>query len=278
MMQVVDRSHWRGRCCVGTTWLWLTILLPVLFLTRPCRAEESENATENATEQAQEAQLLSHVRQLTFAGRRTGEGYFSADGQSIVFQSERDPQNPFYQIFRMDLELGDTERISPGIGKTTCAWIHPDNQRVLFASTHEDPNAQQKQKEELEFRASGQERRYSWDYDEHFEVYEYNGQTKAYRNLTQSPGYDAEGSYSPDGKLIAFASNRSAYGDTADPLTDADREILEQDLAYMMEIYLMNADGSNVRRLTHTRGYDGGPFFSPNGQQICWRRFSPNGA
>ena len=42
----------------------------------------------------------------------------------------------------------------------------------MFASTHEDTDAKKKQKEEIEFRESGQARKYSWDYDEHFEVYE----------------------------------------------------------------------------------------------------------
>ena len=46
----------------------------------------------------------------------------------------------------------------------------------------------------------------------------------------------------------------------------------------MNDIYLMDADGSNVRRLTDVPGYDGGPFFSPDGKRICWRRFSPDGA
>ena len=85
--------------------------------------------------------LLSNTRQLTFAGRRAGEGYFSQDGKMMVFQSEREPGNPFFQIYLMSLATGDIRRISPGYGKTTCAWIHPDNQRVLFASTHLDPDS-----------------------------------------------------------------------------------------------------------------------------------------
>ena len=99
----------------------------------------------------QESQFLSNVRQLTFEGRRTGEGYFGPSGKLMVFQSEREPNNPFYQIYLMDLETGDLERISPGYGKTTCSWIHPNRQEVLFASTHGDPEAQNNQEEELEF-------------------------------------------------------------------------------------------------------------------------------
>ena len=95
-----------------------------------------------AEEKNEESLLLEGTRQLTFEGRRAGEGYFSADGSKMVFQSEREEGNPFYQIYLMDLELGDVERISPGMGKTTCAWIHPDGKRVMFASTHSDPDSE----------------------------------------------------------------------------------------------------------------------------------------
>ena len=96
---------------------------------------------------------------------RAGEGYFSADGRQMIFQSERAEGNPFYQMYLLDLETGDIERLSPGHGKTTCGWLHPDGKRGLFASTQMDPEARKKMKAELDFRASGQSRRYSWDYD-----------------------------------------------------------------------------------------------------------------
>ena len=81
----------------------------------------------------------------------------------------------------------------------------------MFASTHEDPTVKSKQKAKLELRASGQDSRYSWSYDPEYELYEYDVAAKTYKALTSAKGYDAEGSYSPDGKLIAFASNRHAY-------------------------------------------------------------------
>jgi Tol biopolymer transport system component len=224
---------------------------------------------------AKEALLLSNVRQLTFEGRRAGEGYFSQDGSQLVFQSERDPGNPFFQIYVMDRETGDIERVSPGRGKTTCAWIHPEGDKVLFASTHDDQSAVDKQRDEIELRKSGKERRYSWDYDEHFEIYEFDRATKEYRKLTDARGYDAEGSWSPDGKSIAFASNSRAY---AGEMTPAEKKHFDIDPASMNDIYIMDADGANVRRLTSELGYDGGPFFSPDGKRICWRRFSPDGA
>jgi len=228
-----------------------------------------------AEEGAGETAFLDKVRQFTFEGKRAGEGYFSQDGRQLVFQSEREESNPFYQIYLMDLETGDVDRVSPGYGKTTCAWIHPNGNRVLFSSTHLNPRAKDEQREELEFRASGQERRYSWDYDAHFDLFAWDRADGKYTRLTDAEGYDAEASYSPDGKWIAFASNRRAY---ETPPTGKDAEIFERDKAYMMDIFIMAADGSGVKQLTTHLGYDGGPFFSPDGKRICWRRFSPDGA
>ena len=69
-----------------------------------------------------EKDFLTRTRRLTFDGARAGEGYFSPDGTRLVFQSEREPGNPFYQIYDLDLTTGDIRRISPGHGKTTCAF------------------------------------------------------------------------------------------------------------------------------------------------------------
>src|SRR5678816_170320 len=158
--------------------------------------------------------FLSNTRQLTFEGKRSGEGYFSADGKALVFQSEREADNPFYQIYVLDLEPGESRRVSPGMGKTTCAFLRPGTDEVLFASTHLDPKALEKQKAELEFRASGKERRYSWDYDETMDIFVAKRDGSGIRRLTSSPGYDAEASYSSNGKLIAFTSLRPAYEGT----------------------------------------------------------------
>ena len=231
-------------------------------------------AIAETTPEESEAVLLSGVRQLTFEGRRAGEGYFSADGTKMVFQSEREEGNPFYQIYLMDLELGDIERISPGTGKTTCAWIHPNGKEVLFASTHADPKSEELQAAEFEERESGKARKYSWDYDAEFDMYSYNMETGEYKNLTNTKGYDAEGAYSSDGKSIVFASNRQAYDGS---MSREDQMAFKLDKKFPMEIYTADADGSNVKRLTDADGYDGGPFFSADGEKICWRRFDRKG-
>jgi hypothetical protein len=227
-----------------------------------------------AQDAAKEAQFLTNARQLIYEGRRSGEGYFSADGKFLVFQSEREADNPFYQIYLLNLETGDVNRVSPGTGKTTCAFLRPGSDDVLFASTHTDPEAKTKQKAEFDIRASGKSRRYAWDYDDRMEIFVSKRDGSNVRRLTDAPGYDAEGSYSPDGKLIVFCSLRHAYTGTLSP---EEKKKLEVDTAYFGDIYLMNADGSNVRRLTSTPGYDGGPFFSPDGQRVIWRRFNEKG-
>lgn len=222
----------------------------------------------------QESTLLSRIRRLTVEGRRSGEGYWAPDGKSLVFQSEREPGNPFYQIYTLDLATGDTTRISPGYGKTTCAFIRPGSDQILFASTHHDPKSKQYQQEELDFRASGKERRYSWDYDPEYEIYARGGRTGALTRLTTARGYDAEASYSPDGQWIAFTSMRDAYNRTLSP---AEQKQVALDPSYFGEVYIMRADGSGQKRLTTTPGYDGGPFFSPDGTRIVWRRFDEQG-
>jgi len=222
----------------------------------------------------QERDFLTRIRRLTVEGKRAGEGYWSPDGKRLVFQSEREPDNPFYQIYVLDFASGETKRISPGIGKTTCPFFRPGSDEIEFASTHADPKSKELQQAELAFRASGQQRRYSWDYDPEMDIYAYHEKTGELKRLTDARGYDAEGSYSPDGAWIVFTSMRDAYNRTLDA---AEQKKLAEDPSYFAEIYIMRADGSGQRRLTSAKGYDGGPFFTPDGRRIVWRRFDETG-
>lgn len=199
-----------------------------------------------------ESQYLKNVRQVTDGMVKAGEGYFSPDGKTIIYQAI--PQEYlFYQIYKQPLDGGKPQLISTGRGRTTCAYFAPDNSKLLFASSHLDPKMseteEKERKQQAEDARSGAKRRYNWDFDPYLDIFQADLDGKHLVNLTHSPGYDAEGAYSPDGKLIAFCSDRDG-----DP-----------------DLYLMNADGSNLQQLTNEPGYDGGPFISPNGKWIVYR-------
>jgi Tol biopolymer transport system component len=255
---------------VNRFYLFGVIAVASLFLIAPPASPD------DSQKEPGEGQFLDRVRPLTYQGARAGEAYFSPDGGSLIFQSERDPENPFFQIHMMSLADGETHRVSSGIGKTTCSFFRPGTDEVLFASTHLDPNALQKQKDEIEARAAGKQKRYSWDYDETYDIFVSRRDGSGVTRLTEALGYDAEGAYSPDGGKIIFCSMRDAY--PPDRLSAEDRERLEVDPSYFGEIYIMNADGTDATRLTEWPGYDGGPFFSPDGNGIVWRHFDESGA
>jgi TolB protein len=218
--------------------------------------------------------FITDERQLSVKEKRAGEAYYRADSKWMIYQAEVVDDNPFYQIFLKNIDSGSVTQVSPGTGKTTCAWVHPLQEKVLFSSTHDDAHAKAKMVDEIERRKAGEQKSYAWDYDEYYDIYETDFNGGKIRNLTNTLGYDAEASWSPDGKLIAFASNRRAY---SGELSDEEAALFKANPASMIDIYIMDADGSNVKRLTHTRSYDGGPFFSPDGKRIVWRRFSDNG-
>ncbi len=152
--------------------------------------------------------------------------------------------------------LAALSRVSPGVGKTTCSFFSPDGKKILFASSHLDPDAKKHYAEEYgqreNDRKTGKKRRYKWDFDSHLDIFEANSDGSGLKRLTDSAGYDAEGSYSPDGKHIVFCSNRSGSDN--------------------FELYIMDRDGKHVRKLTNAPGcYNGGPFFSPDGKRVIFR-------
>ncbi|GIW95098.1 MAG: hypothetical protein KatS3mg110_3139 [Pirellulaceae bacterium] len=199
-----------------------------------------------------ESRFLANVRQVTRGFPRAGEGYFSPDGKSIVYQAIP-PDYLFYQIYTQPLDGAHPKRISTGRGRTTCSYFSPDGKRILFASSHLDPKLDETEQAERQRLAeearSGQRRRYSWDFDPYMDIFEADLEGNILRRLTDAPGYDAEGAYSRDGRWIAFCSTRDG-----DP-----------------DIYVMRSDGSDVRQLTNAPGYDGGPFISPDGKWIIFR-------
>jgi Tol biopolymer transport system component len=186
---------------------------------------------------------LRALRQLTFAGENA-EGYWSRDGRRLIFQ--RSGQGvPCDQEFILDLKSGVQRRVSNGQGKTTCGFFMEGDKRVLYASTHlAGPDCPPR---------PDYSKGYVWAMYPGYDIFSARADGSDTRRLTDTPGYDAEATLSPDGKTIVFTSVR-----------DGD-----------LEIYTMAPDGGGVKRLTHEPGYDGGPVFSPDGKRIAYRRDAP---
>lgn len=188
---------------------------------------------------------LANVRQLTFGGQNA-EAYFSSDGDELIFQSTRGDRE-CDAIYRMDADGSNVRQVSSGEGATTCSFIAPDDGAIIYASTHlgglDCPPKPDMSKG------------YVWPLYESYDIFRADPDGSNLVRLTETPGYDAEAVYSPQGDKIVFTSVRS--GD--------------------LELFLMNPDGSGVEQLTDTPGYDGGAFFSRDGDWIVWRASRPEG-
>ena len=185
---------------------------------------------------------LRNLRQLTFGGENA-EAYFSADGKKLSFQSTRDGRQ-CDQIYTMNIDGSDVTMISDGTGRTTCAYFLSNGKRVLYSSTHlgsgdcpPRPDFSQG---------------YVWAVYPTFDIFTARLDGSDLKQLTYATGYDAEATISRKGKIV-FTSMR-----------DGD-----------LEIYTMDGNGENVRRLTTELGYDGGPFWSYDGKQIVYRAHHP---
>ena len=197
---------------------------------------------------------LRDLKQLTFAGENA-EAYFSADGKQLIFQSTRDGRQ-CDQIYTMNVDGSNVKLVSNGDGRTTCSYFFPNGRnresgqpqqprRILYSSTH----------------LGGKEcpprpdfsQGYVWAVYPTFDIFTARPDGSDLRQLTNTPGYDAETTITLDGKKLVFTSTR-----------DGD-----------LDIYTMDADGRHVRRLTNELGYDGGPFWSYDGKQIVYRAYHP---
>jgi len=195
---------------------------------------------------------LKNVRQLTFGGDNA-EAYWSYDDQMLVFQSNyTEWGTECDQIFYLDLnnlpEKGQRPPLlSTGKGRTTCSYFMPGNKSIVYASTHEGGESCPP---EPERRTDG---KYVWPIYESFDIYTADLEGNLLEKLTDTPGYDAEATLSPQGDKIVFTSMRT--GD--------------------LELYTMDINGNNVQQVTDQLGYDGGAFFSPDGTKLIFRASRP---
>ena len=239
----------------------LAFLFTLLFAAcgetakQPETAAPEEHTVENQkpkTDLAYEQEKhFSNLRQLTFGGNNA-EAYFSFDDQYLVFQSD----NPAWglecdQIFYMPVSEGTPggkkpPLLSTGKGRTTCSYFMPGNKSIVFASTHLSGDACPEAPRFVDGK-------YVWAVHKEYDIFLADLEGNITKRLTDSPGYDAEATLSPDGKKIVFTSTRS--GD--------------------LELWTMDTDGSNLHQVTSGLGYDGGAFFTPDGKGLVFRSSRP---
>jgi Tol biopolymer transport system component len=196
---------------------------------------------------------LRNVRQLTFGGDNA-EAYFSFDGKWLIFQKTYAKEGiPCDQMYIGRLPEKDGDRFEPrlvstGKGRTTCGAFMKDGKHVIYASTHLADPACPPVPDRSKYG-----NRYIWPIYQSFDIFQADLDGKIVKQLTHTPGYDAEATLSPDGKKMVFTSVR-----------DGD-----------LDLYVMDLKSGKTRRVTNMLGYDGGAWFSPDGKKLIWRASRP---
>ena len=243
----------------------LTLLsLGLLALSISCnegnenKGEQTDSTKVDSSQKEMEVLIYPEERnfnkmvQLTDGGDNA-EAYWSFDDNHLVFQSNYDKWGvQCDQIFVTEWQADNMKKnkpamVSTGMGRTTCSYFLPGDSTIVYASTHK---GNESCPEEPGHRADG---KYVWPIYPDFDIYVTNLKGEIIKELTNTPGYDAEATVSPKGDKIVFTSMRT--GD--------------------LELYTMNIDGSDVKQITDELGYDGGAFFSPDGSQLIFRSSRP---
>jgi Tol biopolymer transport system component len=201
-----------------------------------------------------EEQHFKNVQQLSFGGDNA-EAYFSFDGKWLIFQKTNPAEGiKCDQIYIGKIPTAQGEKFMPklvstGKGRTTCGAFTKDGKHVIYASTHlgsdECPPVPDRKK---------YGNRYIWPLYSSFDIFMADLSGKIVKQLTNSKGYDAEATISPDGNKMIYTSTK-----------DGD-----------LELYIMDLKTGAEKRITYTPGYDGGAWFSPDGKKIIWRASRPS--
>jgi TolB protein len=248
-----------------------------------------------------EEKHLSHIQQLTFGGENA-EAYWSNAGDRVVFQSTRPPYTAD-QIFTMKPDGSDVQLVSTGKGRTTCAFFLPGDQRVLFASTHlaadEPPKPPDRshgyvwgifEYEIFSCGLDGKDLRrlttspgydaeatvspkgdrvvFTSSRDGDLDVYTMGIDGGDVKRLTTDVGYDGGPVWSPDGTKIAFRAQHARDDAEAKEF----KELLARGMVRpsRLDLFVMDADGSNRRQVTHLDKASFGPAFSHDGKRLIF--------
>lgn len=232
----------------------LLILFSIFGMTNSFKNLSLEGIGHRATDTLlyPEERHFRNIQQLTFGGDNA-EAYFSNDGSSLIFQRTNIAQGvPCDQIFIGKLpkarEKFTFKMISSGKGRTTCGFFTKDDHHIVYASTHLAGDSCPPPPDRSKYG-----NRYIWPLYPGYDIFMTDLTGRITRQLTKTPGYDAEATISPDGNKMIFTSVR-----------DGD-----------LDLYIMDLNSYEVKRITSTLGYDGGAWFSPDGKKIIWRASRP---
>ena len=244
---------------------------------------------------------LTNIRQITDGGENA-EAYFSSDGKWITFQSSRNGRTCDQQYVMRPDGTG-LARVSNGNGKTTCGWFLPGSDRLLFGSSHmhdslcppkPDPSKGYvwplDKFDIFTVNRDGTDMRRLTKYDVYtaeavlspngksivftslkdgdLEIYTMNVDGTNVKRLTTTAGYDGGPWWSPDGTKIVY---RAHHPKDSTELRQY-RELLGQGMIRpsKVELYVMNADGSDNRQITNLGGANFGPSWTPDGKRIIF--------
>ena len=220
------------------------LLLATMVLMGGCLSWLSKNKTKSEVNLNFDEKRLINIQQLTFFGENA-EAYFSSDGESLIFQSHNG-DTLCDQIYIMKIKTREKVLVSTGNGVTTCAYFeHPRCENIIYSSTHlGDIKCPPK---------PDYSKGYVWLLYPDYDIFHSKKNGENLKQLTFSPGYDAEATVAFDGSKILYTSIKS--GD--------------------LDIWSMSIDGTDKAQLTTRLGYDGGAFFSPQNDKIVWRAYHP---
>ena len=183
---------------------------------------------------------FKNIQQLTFGGDNA-EAYWSYDSKYLVFQ-RTNPKEGLNcdQIFLGKIPAKKGEKftyklISTGKGRTTCSFFTKDGKHIIYASTHLGSSNCPPVPDRAKYG-----NKYIWPLYESFDIFMADLNGKIVKQLTNSKGYDAEATLSPDGEQMLYTSDK-----------DGD-----------IDLYIMNLKTGSEKRITNTMGYDGGAWFS----------------
>jgi Tol biopolymer transport system component len=252
---------------------------------------------------------LRNVRQLTTNGENA-EAYFSGDGKKLIFQSKSGGLE-CDQIFTMNAADGSARRmVSTGDGATTCSYIFPDGRRVLYASTHlasrECPPAPDRSRgyvwaihpgfdiftarpdandvrrltatpgydAEATISVDGRRIVFTSMRGGDLDIYTMDADGRNVRRLTTELGYDGGPFFSRDGKRIVYR----AYHPETPEAVERYKKLLAENVIEpnTFELWVMDADGGNKRRVTNLGVASFAPYFTPDGRRIIFASNYPD--